>query len=223
MKVTRVIAPVLACCLLAGCFEADQDLSVEKDGSATFRTRMAMEASLLQMSESDHGFCAPEETVAMDGVSLEHERFTDASMEVCVMTAAGPIDRLAEWIEQADHGPPAADDEMSQAPTITLKRDGSDYIFSVRIESSPMEMGGDEAMMEEMEPMILAAFAGRSLSWSVSAPEIRETNGQLAEDGKTASYSIPMTSLMDEGAGDHTFEVRFALESPGLIKRLLGR
>lgn len=222
MKVRRLIAVALAAGLLTGCFEADQDLIVEKDGAATFKTRMAMEASLLQMSESDLGFCAPEDSAAVDGVSMKHERHTEGSMEVCVVTASGPLDRLAEWIEQADHGPAAGDEEMAKGPAIALLRDGSDYVFSVHIEGTPMEAADDKEMMEEMKPMIMAAFAGRSLDWSVTAPEILDTSGQLSEDGKTASYSIPMAKLLGEGPGEHAFEVRFSLKSPGLIKRLLG-
>ncbi len=221
MKVRRVIGVAAACCLLAGCFEADQDLTVEEDGSATFRTRIAMEASVVEMSEDDEDFCAPDEVAAVDGVSVEQESFAEGSMEVCTVTASGPIDRLAEWIE-LDQGPTGADGEMGEAPTITLRREDSNYVFSVHFESSPMETGADDPMMEEMKPMMVAAFAGRSLDWSVSAPEILETNGQLSEDGKTASYSVPMASLLDEGFKDRLFEVRFALDSPGLIKRLLG-
>lgn len=222
MKVSHIVGVALACSLLAGCFEADQDLTVEKDGSATFSTRMAMEAGLLQMSEGDDDFCAADETPTMDGIALEHERYAEENMEVCVITASGPIDRLAEWIEQADHGAAVADNEMADGPTVTLRREDSDYIFSVHIESVPMGAGSDDAMMEDMKPMIAAAFAGRSLDWSVSAPVILDTNGQLTEDGKTASYSLPMASLLGEAAGERSFEVRFSLESPGLIRRLLG-
>lgn len=222
MKVSRVFGPVLASCLLAGCFEADQDLIVEKDGSATFRTRMAMEASLLQMPEADQDFCVEEDVPDVEGISLKQERYSEGNMEVCLVTAEGPLDRMAEWIEQADHHPAGADGEVSEGPTITLKRDGSDYIFSVHLESSALDMGGSEEMMEEMKPMILAAFGDRALGWSVTAPEIKETNGQLSEDGTTASYSIPLVSLMEGSGTEHSFEVRFATSSPGLLKRLLG-
>src|SRR5690625_2331815 len=176
----------------------------------------------MQMADDDY-FCTDEDTPVMEGISVEHENFTENDMAVCLITASGSIERLAEWMEEASHSPGGDSDEMMEAPTVTLKREGSDYVFSVFIESSPLDLGGDDPMMEEMKPMLMAAFAGRSLGWSVSAPEILETNGELSEDGQTASYSIPLANLLDEAASDRTFEVRFALaSSPGLFRRLLG-
>src|SRR5690606_6698943 len=64
--------------------------------------------------------------------------------------------------------------------------------------------------MEQLGPMMAAALAGHSMTWSVSAPEILATNGTLTEEG--ATFSVPLSDyLLDPGAEVHDYFVRFAV------------
>lgn len=227
MVAWRFACVLLACGLLTGCFDMDMGLTAQSDGTATIKTRMAMEAGLMRMAgqqSSDNKFCAPNESLKPEGVLIEHERFAEGSMEVCVITASGPIDSFAEWFEKRGYAPAEASEEASKGSDISLQRDGSDYVFRVHIENDrPASAENEEPMVQAMKTAMLAGLAGRSLDWSVTAPVIRETSGRLTDDGKTAKFSIPLATLLDEGGRVHSFEVRFALGSPSLFERLFGK
>jgi hypothetical protein len=56
-----------------------------------------------------------------------------------------------------------------------------------------------------------AMLAGRTLSWSVTVPKVLETNGQVASDGKTVTWSVPLASAYKE---KQSFHVVFKAERP---------
>ena len=79
-----------------------------------------------------------------------------------------------------------------------------------RIDSSfdlKEKAGGNAAM----DGMMQAMFAGRQLSWSVSVPKVLETNGQLSQDGKTVTWSVPVASAYQ---GKQSFYLVFQAERP---------
>ena len=61
----------------------------------------------------------------------------------------------------------------------------------------------------DMRPMLDAMLAGRSLSWSVTAPQIIETSGDLSLDGLTASYSFPLALAAEPVQEDLHFSAVF--------------
>ncbi len=53
-----------------------------------------------------------------------------------------------------------------------------------------------------MEEMLRAAFQGHAITMNVSGgAEIVETNGTLSDDGKTATFVIPLEKMLDEDPG----------------------
>jgi uncharacterized protein YecT (DUF1311 family) len=66
--------------------------------------------------------------------------------------------------------------------------DGNKY----RIEST-IDFQGKNNGASGMEGMLEAMLAGRNVSWSVSAPKVIESNGKIAEDGKSVTWSLPMS------------------------------
>jgi len=205
--------------LLAGCLDMNQDLAFTADGQATMQMRMAMDASILALAAEEDGtvnFCDTDDmTDIPQDVTVDVERSTEGDNEVCVVTASGPIESLAAALNEGGLG--TGNDEADQSGQITLTDEGDGvYVFNVAIDAGEAlgagEDAGDpdaQAMQEAMMQMALAYTAGRTLSWSVTAPRIVHTTGELSADGRTATYSLALSDLFTMPEAGYGFTARF--------------
>lgn len=159
---------------LAACFDAELSLSFPDQDNAVAEMKMIAGPEFYAMATSDGDeFCDGEETTLDDG------------SHVCTEQVSGTIDEI---VNDADIG-----DGMT-----VERRDGGLLFVSFDLGdltediTPPEEEGADE-----MAEMMKAAFVGHSIKLNVSGAKVVETNGTLSEDGKTASYEIPLGAMFE--------------------------
>ncbi len=208
--------------LLAGCFEARQDIVIASDGTVTLTTEIAvappeallallMPPELLALMteeelaaaaadfEQDADFCAPEEGDLPEGfTATEMEWGTrEDGYQFCRTTMTGPIALLLAVLADISDG-----DDLQLAIT---DEGGGVYLFSITV--PPTDDGGDELALlgEEM----LAMMIEQSIIWTLTASAILETNGEV--DGNTAIFVLPAAVLLGADHDGYDFMVRFSV------------
>ena len=180
---------------LAGCFDVDATIAITGDDQAEMNMQMTIGAELVAM------LAGTEEDPCDDMVREDQD---DGSV-ICTENKSGSISELM------------ADPDMGEGLTIE-KRDGGLYYVAFVLEdlTGEMGMGQDDMSAEEqaqMMAMMGGMFEGHKMVLNIAGAEILETNGTLSDDGKTATYEIPLTMLLDpETTLPETFN---ALVRPG--------
>lgn len=164
---------------LAACFDVDMSIAFKDENNA--EATMVMKASpefYAMMSSSEEEFCGE------DGVETANE---DGS-HTCTETFSGTVDEILN------------DPDMGEGMTIERRDGGQIYVAfdlgDLTEEVVPPAEEGAEA--EQMKQMMLAAFVGHKIAINVSGAEIIETNGTVSDDGKTASFEIPLERLIEQ-------------------------
>lgn len=202
---------------LSGCIDLDQHLVVESADDASFTTKVAVETAVLMLApeEVDVGeYCNAKTETNDDRLQVMEQRYMEGSMTVCETTVKGPLKAIARHISE---GRTLLKDDAEAEPdfALALEPDGDNYRFAVNL--SKPEILETEPVADEFgelaELVVAATLTGRSLDWSVTAPRIVSTTGQLSEDGKTAEFSVPLATFVGDEAQTFEFEVVFAPET----------
>ncbi|MCW5696304.1 MAG: hypothetical protein KIS96_06155 [Bauldia sp.] len=213
-----LIGSLLTLPFLAGCFDMSQDLTITSNGTSTMVVTLAMATDMLGMmeAEGDGGeFCPAEDEDSglPDSFTTEVEVITEGDNTICRMTATGPIADMAAALASGELMP---GDDDEGAPTVTLVDEGGGvYLYSVSITIPDSDPVGEDvseeerAMNEQMQAMMRGMFEGHTMSWSVTAPRIIDTDAE--RDGNTIRYSIPLTAMVDNVGETFGFMVRFGL------------
>lgn len=176
---------------LAACFDASITISFLDNENAEMNVVMTMGPEFYaMMGQSGEDPCE-------DGVG---EAQADGSF-VCTISERDTIDNL---IAQANA---PADPSNADGPTT-----GMDEGYEIeRLDADTMRVSFDlsemmndskpEEDLGEMEEMLRASFQGHAITMNVSGAEIVETNGTVSEDGKTATFVIPLEKMLDEDPG----------------------
>ena len=180
---------------LAGCFDVDATIAITGDDQAEMNMQMTIGADLVaMMAGSGEDPC--EDMVRED---------QDDGSVICTENKSGSIEELM------------ADPDMGEG-LIIEKRPGGLYYVAFELDDLTGEMGlGDDDMSAEEQAQMMAMmgsmFEGHSMVLNIAGAEVVETNGTISDDGKTATYEIPLTKLLDaEATLPETFN---ALVKPG--------
>lgn len=184
----RKLLAMLSLLPLAACFDASIDIAFVDNENAEMNAVMTMGPEMYaMMAQSGEDPCE-------DGVG---EVKADGSY-VCTISETDTIDNLiAEMNTPSD--PAAADSPTNgMADGYSIERVGDDM---VKVSFDLSEMLSDSKPDEdlgEMEAMLRASFMGHAVTMSVSGAEVVETNGTLSDDGKTATFVIPLEKMLDK-------------------------
>lgn len=193
----RLLTVLFATIALSGCFDIAQNVVVDK-GELSYNAEFRIDAKLAAMSDKKGSLCENFSAAKNQSNAIRvqgSETMADGNV-VCKLSAQGPIEQFTQF------SPGDKDDALIR---ISRTAEGA-----WRIDSSfnlKEKMGGNTAM----DGMMQAMFAGRALSWSVTVPKVLQTNGQLSQDGKTVSWSVPVASAYQ---GKQSFFVVFQAERP---------
>lgn len=214
----RTAAPLFcaASLFLAGCFDLNQSIVINDDQTASYEMNMQMSSAVVSMmAMGDSGkeqdgdftsrFCQDNKTIDRDvpeGLDFSIKSYFKEDNLVCSYRMSGPLEKFSELDMQgsADQGSgnlvniALLDDERVE---ITSTFDFSDF--------SGEGGSGDESMEEMAGRMMGAMLAGRAMRWSVTAPEIIESNGEISEDGRTVTWELPLSVAFAE---QETYEFR---------------
>jgi len=191
----RLTAVILAASALSGCFDVAQKVIVDK-GELSYSAEVRIDAKLAALTESKDSLCG---NLSKGGSASMKVQVTETVAEgnvVCKLSAQGPVDKFANF---------TTGDQDNSLLKVSSAADGA-----WRIDSS-FDMKDKAGANPMMEGMMQAMLAGRNLSWSVTVPKVLETNGQLSQDGKTVSWSVPLASAYK---AKQSFYVVFKAERP---------
>jgi hypothetical protein len=182
---------------LAACFDVEMTMSLKDENSAEMTMVMVASPEFYAMSsEGGDDLCTEEG----NGQLMEDGSY------VCTETMSGTIDEILE------------DPDMGEGVTVERRDGGLIYVaFDLTDLTEDMAPSEEEGMdgMEGMEEMMREAFAGHGITINVAGAEIVETNGSISEDGKTATYKIPLTYMFDSGTESDLPDTFSALVKPG--------
>jgi uncharacterized protein YecT (DUF1311 family) len=165
--------------ILAGCLDLDQNITLVKD-QLTYKAELKVDAKIAAFADKKQGgFCSDFGSSQNEGIVVDVKESADGGNIICAITAQGHVDKFKNFS--------SGDKNKSEMVRIT-EVDGNKY----RIEST-IDFQGKNNGASGMEGMLEAMLAGRNVSWSVMAPKVIESNGKIAEDGKSVTWSLPMS------------------------------
>lgn len=178
---------------LAACFDVDMSLSFPDEDNVEMKSVMTASPEFYAMASSDgEDMCENGEGMVQDDGSY-----------ICTEVESGSIDELM------------ADPDKAQGMTIE-RRDGGLLFVALDMGDLTSEMAMPEEEVEDsMKDMLREAFAGHAITVNVAGSEIVETNGTISDDGKTATFEIPLTVLLDNPADVDLPDAFTVLLKPG--------
>ena len=192
MMVTRV-----------GCVDLKQSLEIG-DGVASYQMEMRVSATLAQLDAENLGtFCESNDDLQVE-VSGSLKRTVKQLYEgediVCRMRIVGPIQEFGKQMTEIPKGDLTKMLNFQKIDETTL-----------RIESVFESNEDMTASSAEEKAMIAAMMQGRLLSWSVKAPRIVESNGEISADSTQVDWSVPMAMAVQS---PHTFTATVKVALP---------
>jgi hypothetical protein len=167
-------AALAATVALSGCIDVDLTTTITGPDSARLNGVMEVQTEILNMMGGGEGFCNEE-----DGGTL----VMTETIAQCNMLIEGTFAEVFE----GEPGEPV--------PTATDLGNGT-----VRVEFPLGEMTADSAEMRndpQAAQMMGPMLAGHSFTMRVAGAEILSTNGTLADDGKSASFTFPLIEILN--------------------------
>ncbi len=188
---------------LGACIDLKQSIEIS-DGLASYQMEIRTNAALAQLeAENLSKFCESRDDLRIK-VSGRVKRTIKQSYEdediVCRMRIMGPIQEFGKQITEIPKGDLTRMLDFQMVDETTL-----------RIEST-FEPGDDMiASSAEEKAMIAVISQGRVLTWSVKAPRISESNGEISSDSTQVDWSVPMAMAMQS---PHTFTATVKVALP---------
>ena len=188
---------------LVGCVDLKQSLEIG-DGVASYQMEMRVSATLAQLDAENLGtFCESNDDLQVE-VSGSLKRTVKQLYEgediVCRMRIVGPIQEFGKQMTEIPKGDLTKMLNFQKIDETTL-----------RIESVFESNEDMTASSAEEKAMIAAMMQGRVLSWSVKAPRIVESNGEISADSTQVDWSVPMAMAVQS---PHTFTATVKVALP---------
>lgn len=219
MRSLNLSLAVMSTMLLQGCFGMQQDIVVGDDGNTAVKVALSVDAALVSMGQKNKPdtFCKPADGQAAPvGIAVDWAKGTDKGDITCTMSIKGKTADVFGYLSTGSFMPGTADPKKKKlSMTLSEVKDGKR--LEIVIPPDPPAQAKDE----KMQSMLIGAVAGRYLQWNVTAPRIIETSGKLSEDGKTASFSVPVAMLISDRQEDIRFTATFSESPPSLADRVL--
>ncbi|MBE58595.1 MAG: hypothetical protein CMD66_04200 [Gammaproteobacteria bacterium] len=188
---------------LVACIDLKQSIEIS-DGFASYQMEMRMNAALAQLDAENLGkFCESNDDLRLE-VSGRLKRTIKQSYEgediVCRMRIVGPIQEFGEQMTEMPKGDLTRMLNFQMVDETTL-----------RIESTFEPSDDMTTSSAEEKAMISAMMQGRVLTWSVKAPRIIESSGEISADSTQVDWSVPMAMAMQ---WPHTFTATVKVALP---------
>ena len=188
---------------LVGCVDLKQSIEIG-GGVASYQIEMRVSAALAQLDAENLGtFCESNDDLQVE-VSGSLKRTVKQLYEgediVCRMRIVGPIQEFGKQMTEIPKGDLTKMLNFQMIDETTL-----------RIESVFESNEDMTASSAEEQAMIAAMMQGRVLSWSVKAPRIVESNGEISADSTQVDWSVPMAMAVQS---PHTFTATVKVALP---------
>ena len=188
---------------LVGCVDLKQSIEIG-DGVASYQMEMRVSAALAQLdAENLSTFCESNDDLQIE-VSGSLKRTVKQLYEgediVCRMRIVGPIQEFGKQMTEIPKG------DLNKMLNFRMVDEKTLSIESVFESNEDMTVSSAEE-----KAMIAAMMQGRVLSWSVKAPRIVESNGEISADSTQVDWSVPMAMAVQS---PHTFTATVKVALP---------
>jgi len=209
-RLHTILAGILSLQLLAGCFDLEQTLSVDRE-RVDYAVEVRMDARLAALNQRQEGrrrFCEPLELPAQAvarGVRSETiERTVNGDLS-CLIRISGPLDAFLLALTEAKTSPVGA---------LSITRiDSNTLRLENRLDVASSQTGGRSASSGLESSLAEGMFAGRSFRWKLSAPQVIASNGTIAPDTRSVEWSVPVaTAFRETQIFQATFRVELGLQ-----------
>lgn len=207
-KVAGAVCVGICVSALVGCFDIQQTLVIHDDQSAAFNFVFTVDSALLELGEGAdvdlESACDSEDTFPAElpgALTREADARIEEAQLICEYTISGPLadfDALSADI-QRDMG----DMELL---SLDILDDNRARIVSVYdFSDDDMEGSDKNSLGGSLRRMIASNFEGRAIRWSIKAPTILESNGEISPDGRSVHWVLPLEQAISE-SGRYEFE-----------------
>jgi hypothetical protein len=220
-KAWLLISIVLAL-LTAGCINVTQSIEINADGSGKFAIDLGVSEALINMGEELGEGSGVD--ISLDEMTEEMDLTEDNPYVSNVVTDEYNEEGFKHYSVEADISDMQAflsgiQERAESGMRITLKQqEDGNMVFTQVIDMSGEMLGeetSEEGMDEFVNIMMASAFQGNYWTLTLTLPNVVETNGDVDEETKTVTWSIPMADLiMDQETYEMTAE--YKPSSPGI-------
>lgn len=190
---------------LTACFDLEHRLVIKDGEPVTFNFAFSLDTTLLA---GDAGIdadskCANDtfDKELPEGLIVVSDVRVESGVLYCDYAVTGELKAFTDFSAELQR-------EGGRADIIQFERLDDDRVKIVsRYDFREEEVGeaaDDSALAASMRRMVASNFEGHKISWKVEAPTVLESNGEIAVDGRSVTWSIPLDEAI--AAGD---EYRF--------------
>ncbi|RMF71624.1 MAG: hypothetical protein D6740_06505 [Alphaproteobacteria bacterium] len=178
-----VLVPVL---LLSGCFDVDVELTFTRDEQVQLRSEVRMPKSLFLLMMDD-------EDSDLGKLCEGGSAVIKADTVSCVQEKTAPLSEALAGRLFADEG---ADSQMH----IRVEKAGDGVVRVLVDIAALLAEAGQEAGNEGDRSLAALMVAGHGITFRIAGEKIIESNGRIAQDGRSASFTLPLSALVDPAA-----------------------
>lgn len=206
----RVVVAGLVLLCLPGCLDLHQSFVVTDDGMGEFQFEVQLRSELLELDAAGEvdadKTCESEQWQERElpgELRQVSEAILDEGQLVCRYTISGPVADFEEF--SANVGRETGNVDVISLTVLDDERIRivSTYDFS---DTSTEQSGGSASVARSVKKMIAANFEGSEVRWTVKAPTVLESNGEISADGRSVVWSLPLEQAIVDG-GRYEFEV----------------
>ena len=213
MKYFSTYLTALGCFLLAGCLDYNQELTVSKDGVATYLAEMTIDSGAIALMADNEDFDIDtfcDDTAvfeASEQIVVTDNQFYRSGDFVCSHKAEGQIDAFITQLRDYE----LKHDEEALFELVKLEGGNVRLTFVLDGQAFAEAMNGDgeEETSATRDAIIAAMFDGRALRWRVSAPEVLDSSAPISSDTTSTDWEFPFTELMANTDSQAYFSVTF--------------
>ena len=185
--------------MLAGCFDMQQSMSINEDGTTTLDIDLSVMKSALSFAEqTPEGFCSGlTSQKALSGISMKNDMQVNDNTVTCKWHIEGNTDQLIA----AMNSKPFTPEEGGMLPHLT--KEGDNIVAQVWVSMK----GNNKANTSDsdMDRMLSKSLNGHTLKWKISGPKIISSSGPISDDQKTTTFAVPLSDVMGGKRVEYVF------------------
>lgn len=185
--------------LLAGCFDMQQSMSINEDGTTALDIDLSVLKSALAFAEkTPEDFCAGlASQKSFDGISMKNDMQVSENTVTCKWHIKGDTDQLIA----AMNSKPFTPDQGGMLPHLTKEGDTIVAQIWVSMKGNDKANSGDP----DIDRMLSKSLSGHMLTWKISGPKIITSSGPISEDQKTTTFAVPLRDVMGGKRVEYVF------------------
>lgn len=185
--------------MLAGCFDMQQSMSINEDGTTTLDIDLSVMKSALSFAEqTPEGFCSGlASQKALNGISMKNDMQVSDNTVTCKWHIEGDTDQLIA----AMNAKPFTPEEGGMLPHLT--KEGDNIVAQVWVSMK----GNNKANTSDpdMDRMLSKSLNGHMLKWKIAGPKIISSSGPISDDQKTTTFAVPLSDVMGGKRVEYVF------------------